>query len=66
MFNHLRYIDFIVGEDQTRALLLELENLLTPAGLEVSSLAATPDQSGPKLHEAVSTFADGRADFGRI
>ena len=29
-------------------------------------LAAPADQSGPKIEEAVSTFADGRADFGRI
>jgi hypothetical protein len=59
----LRYIDFIASMDRSSLLLSEVEAAI---GVKIVGLAPPPDQSGPKLGEAVATFARDAADFGRI
>jgi len=59
----LRYIDFISCSEQMRNVLRHVEDTV---GARIKLLEAPKDQSGPKIEEAVSTFAAGRADIGRI
>jgi hypothetical protein len=59
----LRYIDFISSQEQTKRVMQYAEYL---TNMRILPLTAPADQSGPKIEEAVSTFAEGRADFGRI
>ncbi len=61
--SELRFIDFISSADRNRQMLAEMEAAM---GLRIVSLAPPPDQSGPKLDEAVAEFSRGAADFGRI
>ena len=59
----LRYIDFINSTEQISQIISELEDALE---CKIQTLSPPNDQSGPKLYEAVATFSEGRADFGRI
>lgn len=59
----LRYIDFISPSERSSRLLAEVEAVI---GTKINALMPPPDQSGPKLGEAVATFAKHAADIGRI
>ena len=60
----VRYIDFISSQEQAKRI-MEYTEYLTD-NMHIRPLIAPEDQSGPKIEEAVSTFAEGRADFGRV
>ena len=65
MFNrNLRYTDFISSQVVCAPLIQSLESQLAVKVDFVDPSDKTT--SGPRLDEAVSTFAEGSADFGRI
>ena len=61
---NLRYTDFISPGVRVVPLLKSLESQLA---MQLDFIPPTDTtRSGPRLDEAVATFADGSADFGRI
>jgi hypothetical protein len=61
----LRYIDYICPADAMRPVMATLQDMLTiPA--EILILEPPQDMSGPRENEAITVFAENRADIGRM